>query len=138
MRTHYTNTISQGRTGLRSVAIFLLLALAATSCNKPFDNTLKEDYGADGGAGKKQKMLVIIVDGAVGKEVQKAQPPFLNVLTDNAIYSWDGLTDTRKTLVTNALGWTTLLTGATSVKHKVTERILQGMTCKTIPLFSPG
>jgi hypothetical protein len=129
------NYISQGRTGFRSVAVLFLLALATTytSCNKPFDNTLKEDYGADGGAGKKQKILVIMVDGAVGKEVKKAQPPFLSVLTDNAIYSWDGLTDTRKDPVTNALGWTTLLTGVTVAKHKVTGEDFTGSDLQNYP-----
>jgi hypothetical protein len=133
MRAHYKNTISQGSTALKAVAMLLLLAAAVTSCNKPFDSTLKADYGADGGAGKKQRMLVIIVDGAVGKEVQRTQPPFLNVLTDNAIYSWDGLTDTRKTAVSNALGWTTLLTGATAVKHLVTGEDFTGNNLQTYP-----
>lgn len=133
MRAYYTNTVRRSSTGFNRVAILLLLAIGITCCNKPFDNTLTADYGADGGAGKKQKMLVILVDGAVGKEVQKAQPPFLNVLTDNAIYSWDGLTDTRKTPVTNALGWTTLLTGATSLKHQVTGEDFSGNDLQNYP-----
>lgn len=115
----------------------LLVALVAlttyTACNKTFENTLTEDYGADGGQGKKQKMLVLIVDGAVGTEVRRTQAPYLSVMADNAIYSWDGLTDTRKDPVTNALGWTTLLTGVTAAKHKVTGEDFAGNDLATYP-----
>ncbi|WP_315823578.1 hypothetical protein [Paraflavitalea speifideaquila] len=78
-------------------------------------------------------MLVILVDGAVGGEVQRVQAPYLTVLADNAIYSFDGLTDTRKNPVTNAMGWTTLLTGVTADKHKVTGEDFTGNDLTTYP-----
>ncbi|MDF2188080.1 DUF4983 domain-containing protein [Paraflavitalea sp. CAU 1676] len=131
------NKTYKGRAARRWWSVGLLAILGATStliaCNKTFENTLEQDYGADGGAGKKQKTLVIIVDGAVGLEVQKTRAPYLTVLADNAIYSWNGLTDTRKDAVTNALGWTTLLTGVTSNKHKVTGEDFAGNDLQQYP-----
>jgi|GEM_PF-421620 len=135
MRAQKTKYSSQGRRGWGPVVLlcFLAATLAFIACNKTFDNTLQQDYGADGGAGKKQKMLVIIVDGAVGGEVQRVQAPYLTVLADNAIYSFDGLTDTRKDPVTNALGWTTLLTGVTVAKHKVAGEDFTGNDLQNYP-----
>lgn len=132
LKMKYSN---RGRTGWGPMVFLFFLAVIAAfiGCNKTFDNTLQQDYGDDGGAGKKQKMLVIIVDGAVGGEVQRMQAPYLTVLADNAIYSFDGLTDTRKDAVTNALGWTTLMTGVTSPRHKVTGEDFTGNDLATYP-----
>ena len=118
---------------LIGVAAIAVATTTYTSCNKPFEPTLQEDYGTDGGVSKTQKMLVIVVDGAVGLEVQKIQPPYISVLTDNSIYSWNGLTDTRKTPVTNALGWTSLLTGVNQDKHNVTGEDFTGNQLQQYP-----
>lgn len=132
MRTKH-HTYTRNRWQPLALLTFLVAGIVVAACNKTFDNTLRADYGPDGGAGKKQKMLVILVDGAVGLEVQKAKAPYLTVLSDNAIYSWNGLTDTRKDPVTNALGWTTLLTGVTSAKHKVTGEDFTGNDLQSYP-----
>lgn len=104
----------------------ILLAAAGmlllSSCNKTFDNTLKDDYGDDAASINKgtRKILLVVVDGALGAETRAAAPPNLNLLADFAIHSWDGLTDAKKTAVTNASAWSNLLTGVGSDKHNVT------------------
>ncbi|WP_276482896.1 alkaline phosphatase family protein [Paraflavitalea pollutisoli] len=135
MRAKHNNNIFRSGLGWKTAAwlSFVVAGIAVAACNKTFENNLRDDYGPGGGAGKKQKMLVILVDGAAGLEVQKSRAPYLTVMSDNAIYSWNGLTDTKKTPVTNALGWATLLTGVTADKHKVTGEDFTGSALQQYP-----
>ncbi|RXK62551.1 DUF4983 domain-containing protein [Lacibacter luteus] len=109
---------------LKYLKIFLLFAGAgyfAASCNKSFPNPL--DANTTGGNGNKvinPKTLVIVVDGAVGTQVQVANPPVLGSLVDYSIFSWDALNDYDNVPVTNNLGWANLLTGVRVNKHNVT------------------
>lgn len=101
-----------------TVTVFLLTSL--TSCNKKFGHALGSDNDTTSYNKGIRKTLLIIVDGAVGREVKAAGAPTLNQLTDFSIYSWDALADFKKTDVTNPMGWSNLLTGVTSDKHGVT------------------
>jgi hypothetical protein len=104
-----------------------------SGCNKPFPDTLQKDYGSADQSAVERKALLIIVDGAVGREVRKAMPPTLTSLTDFSIYSWDALSSYKNTQVTNAQSWTTLLTGTTSNKHNVTTDDFSGNNLEEYP-----
>lgn len=109
------------------------LLLFILSCNKPFPNTLQNEAGTDSVNSVNRKVLFIVVDGAVGTEVQASAPPTLNSLVDYSIYTWDGLTGYKNIPVTNALGWATLLTGTNSDKHKVTGTDFTGNNLAQYP-----
>lgn len=96
-----------------------LLALTATSCNDDIDNPLVDKY-PDAGIGNtsKNKVLWVVVDGLSGSAVRqgvntgKAQN--IRKLSENAIYSFNGLADSRSSAsVGIEEGWHNLLTGTT-------------------------
>lgn len=103
-----------------SMATMLAAIVVLISCNKPFPDTLENEYSEEPVKAIDRKVLLIVVDGAVGSEVRAAMPPTLNSLIDFSIFSWDGLNEYSNNPVTNPLSWTTLLTGANSNKHNVT------------------
>ncbi len=76
---------------LKYLKAFLLIAGAgfvAASCNKSFPNPL--DGTASGGNTTSvinPKTLVIVIDGAVGTQVQVSNPPVLNSLVDYSVFS---------------------------------------------------
>lgn len=102
--------------------ICLLLVLFLTSCNKDFPNTLRTDYPGDTTniAEGKRKVLYLILDGVRGNAVSSLQPTNINLLSRNAIYTFDGLTDYQATPITNATAWANMITGVNDVKHKIT------------------
>ena len=90
------------------VALSLVATAVMVSCNKPFPDTLTNDFTpGENINSNERKVLLIVVDGAVGAEVQAALPPTLNSLTDFSIYSWEGLSTYVNKPVTNAMGWST-------------------------------
>jgi hypothetical protein len=120
----------------RSAVNFLLLSvmlIGVFSCNKPFDNTLESTGPEVSPNPVNRKTLLIVVDGAVGAEVEAIKPPTLNSLVDYSIFSWDGLTDFKNNNITNAYAWTTLLTGTNSDKHNVTGNDFTGNNLAAYP-----
>ncbi|MGN6402108.1 MAG: DUF4983 domain-containing protein [Flavisolibacter sp.] len=117
----------------RSMHLLAGLFFLLVSCNKPFPDTLNKDYESGGQDAMQRKTLLIIVDGAVGAEVKAALPPTLNSLTDFSIYSWDAINSYKSLQVTNANGWSTLLTGTNSDKHKVTGNDFSGNQLNLYP-----
>lgn len=118
------------------LAVFCLLTVAAAllaGCNKSFHNTLPGGQAEPVPNPDTRKILLIVVDGGIGAEVQKIAPPIINGLADFSIYSWDGLSDYKSTDVTNALAWSTLLTGVNSDKHKVTGADFAGNNLANYP-----
>ncbi|MEJ8842957.1 DUF4983 domain-containing protein [Lacibacter sp. H375] len=110
-------------------ALFLVAAAGfiAASCNKSFPNPLEANAGGGNSTTViNPKTLVIVVDGAVGVQVQVANPPVLNSLVDYSIFSWDALSDYDNVDVTNTLGWSNLLTGVKVNKHNVTGSDFSG------------
>ncbi len=105
------------------VAAFLLMMFAA--CNKSVQNNLGAESSADT-AVVKNKVLFIIIDGAVGDEVRKTQAPTFVNMADNSIFSWDALSDYDDNASGNYLTWTNLLTGTTAAKHGVTGNSFSG------------
>lgn len=104
--------------------VFLFGLFILTGCNEEFPNLLKEEYPADFGsqASKNAKVLFVIVDGLQGETLKGLEPeeiPTISEMNKNAIYSFNSLADYNSTEMTDALGWTTLMTGVTSSKHGV-------------------
>jgi hypothetical protein len=106
--------------GQITVMITSLLLVSVMACNKPFENTLQEDDKNPPAFQKAiPKTLLIVIDGALGAQVKDIRPPALSQLADFSLFSWDALADTINTEMTNATGWSNLLTGVYSDKHKV-------------------
>jgi hypothetical protein len=119
--------------GLSILGLALLLFLSA--CNKDFPNTLRTDYPSDTTNLKdgKRKVLYIILDGVRGNAVSSLMPTNINLLARNSIYTYDGLTDNQTTTMTNAAGWTNMVTGVNDAKHKVTTEDFAGSDLVTYP-----
>ena len=112
-----------------------VVAMSLFSCNKDFENALKEEYGSDTALINKgvRKTLLIIVDGAIGAEVRAVTPPNLSVIADFSIYSYDALADFNGNTLTNPIGWSTLLTGVGSDKHQVSGTDFTGNNLANYP-----
>ena len=102
-----------------AISIATLSILLLTGCNKTVDKKLPVVKG-DSIQKLSKKVMMIIVDGAVGAEVDTIAPVYLKSLEDNALYSWSSLANYDADPVTVAQGWSNLLTGVSSAKHKVT------------------
>lgn len=105
---------------LKDLFLFAGAGFIAASCNKSFPNPLETNTGGNSTTVINPKTLVIVVDGAVGTQVQVSNPPVLNSLVDYSVFSWDALSDYDNVDVTNTLGWSNLLTGVKVSKHNVT------------------
>ncbi|MES2777592.1 MAG: DUF4983 domain-containing protein [Bacteroidota bacterium] len=105
----------------RNLVLVAGLVAMLVGCNKKFDNTLPGSGTETPPVALTRKMLVIVIDGAVGTEVKNAlaSNSTLYGLTDNSIFSWDGLNNYTNTAISNQLGWATLLTGVNAPKHNV-------------------
>ncbi len=67
-------------------AALLFGLLMFSACNKTVQNNLGAEGSADTTA-VKNKVLFIIIDGAVGDEVRKVQAPTFVNMADNSIFS---------------------------------------------------
>lgn len=104
---------------LKAFLFFAGAGFIAASCNKSFPNPLEANTGSSSTSVINPKTLLIVIDGAVGTQVQVSNPPVLNSLVDYSIFSWDALSDYDNVSVTNNLGWSNLLTGVRVNKHNV-------------------
>lgn len=111
----------------------LIIAFATTTCNKPFPNDLGQNNGNGNPTVVVQKTMVIVVDGAVGVQVQVANPPVLNSLVDYSIFSWDALNDYDNNTVTNPLAWANVFTGVKSNKHNIAGNDFTNNQLSTYP-----
>lgn len=120
-------------------AVLLLSLLVLAGCNKEFPNLLKQDY-PDGSviASQNSKILFVIVDGLQGEFLSKLEPeevPTISTMNKNAMYSFNSLVDHENTEVSDALGWTTMMTGVTSDKHGVTTNDFANSNLDEYPTF---
>lgn len=96
-----------------------LLALSMASCNDDIDNPLVDKYPDTGiGNTSKNKVLWVVVDGLSGSAVRQGvntgKAHNIRKLSENAIYSFNGLADSRSgASVGIKEGWHNLLTGTT-------------------------
>lgn len=117
---------------IKHIGFILAAGLLLTACNKSVQNELGAERSADT-VTVKNKVLLVLIDGAVGDEVRKVQAPNLVVMADNSIYSWDALSDFENNANGSYLTWANLLTGTTAAKHGVTGNSFTGNNFSTYP-----
>lgn len=98
------------------LAIFLLSLIGCTKYYNP--EPLFEEFDQEINKTIKRKVLLISVDGLVGKEVQKEVPTNIGNLLKKAKYSFGGISDVN---TSDPSSWTTLMSGYTSAKHKIVD-----------------
>lgn len=107
-----------------SLLLLGCVSLFVVSCNKDFENTLQDEFGKDSSSLNlgTRKVLMVILDGAVGSEVRAIAPKNLTLLSDFSIYSYDALADFKGAEpMSEQRGWTNILTGVNPQKHGVTD-----------------
>lgn len=108
-RNHITRTVS---------GISVLSFVLAAGCNTPMDRDLTANYPSDPDELFDRHVLMVVLDGASGKAVQKAynekRTPALKGMFYNAMYTFEGLMDFTYELseVTVDRGWANLFTGS--------------------------
>jgi len=115
--------------------LVVTLTLFVISCKQEFEKTIPDQtyddsvnvvYG-------EPKVLYVIVDGVRGQSIQAAEPPNLNTLLKNAIYSWVSLGDEET--AEPGTNWTSLLTGVNKTKHGVVNNDFSNIHLDTYPLI---
>jgi hypothetical protein len=76
-----------------------------------FEEYIKKEQSSKG-----RHVLMIVVDGAVGKIVEDLKLPTIESLLDSSKYTFDGLSENVSTDITS---WTSLMTGTSYNTHKV-------------------
>lgn len=105
------------RNFLRRILFLFLTAVLFVSCKKYLNPDPKfEEYEQEVDRIVKRKVMVIAIDGLVGKEVEKNIPVNIAELMKNAKYSFDALTDIK---TSDAASWATLATGYSANKHHI-------------------
>lgn len=115
--------------------IYMLLLLAGfMACNKGFDRMLENrDYNdSTGVTARTPKILFLTIDGARGEAVRDAGAPNLRALGENAIYSWNSISDT---IGLRSTGWADLLTGVHKEKHGVDQSDFSDHHLAEYPVF---
>ncbi|RQO64103.1 hypothetical protein DBR40_26300 [Pedobacter sp. KBW01] len=123
-----------------SAAFLLGFILLHSACNKNFDNVLPKSFRNDtlGLGNNSKKVLYIILDGVKGSVVSSLAPANLTQITNNAIFSYDGVADYQRNTITNAAAWTTMLTGVDYTKHNVSTEAFTGLNLQTTPTLFSG
>ena len=120
-----------------------LLALVLSGCNDEIDNPLVDEYPEQGGnvETSKSKVMWVVLDGVSGNAVRQAindrKAYNMKKMTENAIYTFNGLADSRTSVtVDRSIGWHNLLTGTTNedTDKTIFDRIIS--TGKTISFHS--
>ena len=107
---------------LKEIQVFLmlsLLVLLTTSCNEDFPNELQENYPEELEYSANSKILHIIIDGVSGEAVRETTPENIFRLSENSIYTFNGLVDSQSDSLTIATAWANLLTGVGKNRHQV-------------------
>ena len=123
-----------------SAAFLLGFILLLSACNKNFDNVLPKSFRNDtlGLGSNSKKVLYIILDGVKGSVVSSLAPANITQITNNAIFSYDGVADYQRNSLTNAAAWTTMLTGVDYTKHNVSTEAFTGLNLQTTPTLFTG
>lgn len=99
-----------------SFLVFLPIFLMV-GCTKYFNPEPKfEEYEQEEEKTVKRKVLLISIDGLVGKELEKKIPTNIGELLKKSKYSFEALTDEN---TSDAPTWATMVTGYTSFKHHI-------------------
>lgn len=112
----------------------IITGILFTSCNKGYDRLLEDREYEDttGVTGRQPKILFLVIDGARGESVRNAQAQHLQELSDNAIYSWNSISDT---IGLTSTGWADLLTGVRKEKHGVIKSDFSDNKLSQYPVF---
>ncbi|CAH0146348.1 hypothetical protein SRABI27_00419 [Pedobacter sp. Bi27] len=134
------NIISVFNVKTIGTALVLGFVLLQSACNKNFDSVLPKSFRNDtlGLGTNAKKVLYIILDGVKGSVVSSLAPSNLTQITTNSIYSYDGVADYQRNVITNAASWTTMLTGVDYTKHNVTTEAFTGLNLQPTPTLFSG
>ena len=91
------------------------------ACSKYYDPPPVFENAVDKPFAKRRKVLLIVVDGAAGPEVQKIAPPTLMGLTEHAKYSWGAFGDARSA---DGPSWINILTGKAAAVAEISDSTL--------------
>ena len=103
----------------RNLSIIFFAAISLSSCTKYFNpEPVFEEYEQDQEKFVKRKVLVISVDGLVGRELEKKVPTHIAELIKKGKYSFGAITDQN---TSDVASWVTLMTGYNSNKHNIID-----------------
>lgn len=106
------------------ISLSLILGICMwsfTSCNKDFKNVLPEVGLNDTlkvGDGSR-RVLYIIMDGVKGSVLKEVEAANLREIVNRSIYTYDGIADFQRNVLTQAAAWTTMMTGVDYTKSQV-------------------
>ncbi|MEX6690295.1 DUF4983 domain-containing protein [Danxiaibacter flavus] len=108
---------------LAAICLLLFSGVVITSCSKQLSTGNDKQLGArlspaTALAGPSKKVLILGIDGCRQDVMMASNTPNIKSLLTNAVYSLDALT-LAPTWSGN--GWSTMLTGVTHLKHRVTD-----------------
>lgn len=113
--------------------LLTLVMVTMVSCNKDFENKRDLSVKADSVQGyKAPKVLYLILDGARGASVNTVQAPALTEISENALHSFNSVTDENGL---ESTGWADMLTGVNKAKHKVGTADFSGNNLANYPMF---
>lgn len=96
----------------------MLSFLVVPSCKKYTDPPPFFEENDDTVPSTSRKVLIIAIDGAVGKEVKSIAPPALTALLEHSKYSFDARTED---ITTDGATWKTMMSGVSYSKHKIKD-----------------
>ena len=104
---------------LLSLFPILLITIAFVGCTKYYNPAPEfEEYEQEVELSVKRKVMLISIDGLVGKELEKKVPANISQLMKSGKYSFDALADVN---TSDASAWATMMTGYNSAKHHITD-----------------
>jgi hypothetical protein len=116
-----------------NLSLLALVMVTMVSCNKDFENKRDLSVKSDTASGyKAPKVLYIILDGARGASINTVQAPALTEISENALHSFNSLSDENGLESTS---WADMLTGVNKAKHKVTTADFSGNNLANYPMF---
>ena len=103
------------------ILIPLMCIIVTTGCKKYSDPPPFFEENVDTVLLVKRKILVIGIDGAVGKEYKELKPKTFMDMKKHAKYSWEAVSDES---TTDAASWKTLTSGVSYFRHGIKDSSL--------------
>ncbi|ATL45918.1 hypothetical protein COR50_01370 [Chitinophaga caeni] len=109
----------------RGIALSLIgAAITIAACKKiELVNSNKTEVPSI--TSSKSKVLLVVVDGLVGKELAAINPPTIQTILPHSTYSWDALADT---VTTDGASWGNIMTAVGSSVNTITDSTLTAKT----------
>lgn len=111
------------RKNFRYILTWFAALVVVAACNKPLVEANSGVEVPSDTTARTEKVLLILIDGAVGDEYRSLALPTLKSLEQNSIFSYDGLNSINNEKVTLEQSWSSIMTGVTSAKHNVTQSL---------------